>query len=235
MLRRKAVRAASTALVGVLLSGCASSVYRLDGTYPGPAKVAQNDCEKRDWLVMAPTRYETVSERGVSTGHDDGAGVYAVGSKDPLPIPELEPRMGPDPLFLEHTQPVERANQKRWIAGGLGLAGITAITIGTIVFVNAFGTKQVPSETDPNRLEEEQDVSTGGVALGSILVGVGFGLGIGGLAVNPGTAESTEADTARYAFTPKTDDMKRVRSLVERHNEKVRERCRSGSADPLPE
>src|SRR5690606_39870010 len=90
-------------LLLVLTNSCANTVYRMDGEFETPAGRASTECEKRDWLVVAPTRAEIVPEgSNRSVTEDDGVGLYGVGDDSPVSIiaigDELAPHGGKDIL-----------------------------------------------------------------------------------------------------------------------------------------
>jgi len=204
----------------MLLSGCATTVHRLDGEFPSLAGPAKTDCEKRDWLVLSPTRAEFVDKHGVrSETRDDGVALYHIGQSGPVSIPSLGEQLGGAERFERHADAVKSHDTKQLIAGGLGVAGAIAVAVGTILFVNAFGTEKGSDGS------EHQKIDGGRLAAGGLTVGVGFGLGIGGIAVNPGQAERSRAEAARYVFFPPEDRRSDVVDLAGRYNQAVRDRC----------
>jgi pantothenate kinase type III len=98
----------------------------------------------------------------------------------------------------------------------LGAAGIIAIAVGTALFVSSF-------KTDPVTQNQKVDGTEAG--LGGGLVLAGFGLGIAGLALNPGQAERSRAEAARYAFLPPKDTRESVVTWTQSYNQAVRDRC----------
>jgi hypothetical protein len=207
-------------LAVVVLSGCATSAYRLEGEPISPAGVSTSPCESKDWLVIAPTRVEVTSKSKGNSQPQDGLGLYRVGSNSPESIPALEDLTTPS--VEAKRQALAPYHRRQVLAGGLGAAGLIAIAIGTIVFVNAFESQTTMVNGTPT---EENSISGGRAALGGTLVGVGFGLGIAGLVVNPNSSERTRADATRYVFLDPPDDRPSVEGLVKRHNEGVREYC----------
>lgn len=209
-----------------LCFGCASTVARLDGEVKTPAGPPRNECEKKGWLVLAPTRAEIFDDKGRRAElRDDGFGLYRIGSSSPESIPSLADELGRDsPSFLRHENAVAPHDTKQLVAGGLGAAGLIAIAVGSIVFVTSFETKE-------RGMEEEQSVDGAQAALGGALVGAGFGLGIAGLSVNPGQAERSRAAADRYVFLPPADSREQLEGVVARHNQRMRERC---NATPTP-
>jgi len=204
----------------MLLSGCATTVHRLDGEFPSAAGPAKTECEKRDWLVVSPTRAEFVDKHGVrSETRDDGVALYHIGQSGPVSIPTLGEQLGGAERFERHAEAVKSHDTKQLIAGGLGVAGSIAVAVGTILFVNAFGTEKGSDGS------EHQKIDGGRLAAGGLTVGVGFGLGIGGIAVNPGQAERSRAEAARYVFFPPEDPRTDVVELAGRYNQAVRDRC----------
>ncbi|HEY6077471.1 MAG TPA: hypothetical protein VIW29_01630 [Polyangiaceae bacterium] len=210
-----------------LLSGCASTVHRMDGEFPTAAGVAKTDCEKQDWLVVSPTRAEFVDKHGVrSQTRDDGVGLYRVGASRPQSIPSLSDDMGGGPSFARHAEGVRNHDKKQVIAGGLGVAGAVAIAVGTILFVTAFDTQSTGAGGD-----QEQTISGGQAAAGGLTVALGFGLGIAGISVNPGQAERSRAEASRYVYLPPEDPKADVLEMTGRYNQAVRDRC---DKRPLP-
>lgn len=206
--------------------GCASTVARLDGEYATPAGPPRSDCEKQGWLVLAPTRAEIFDDKGRRAAlRDDGFGLYRIGGTEPESIPGAADELGPEsPSFARHAEAVRPHDTKQLVAGSLGAAGVIAIAVGTIVFVSAF-------ETERRGSEEEQQIDGAQAAVGGVLVGAGFGLGIAGLSVNPGQAERSRAAADRYVFLPPADSRAQLEGVVARHNQRVRERC---NATPAP-
>ncbi len=209
------------ALVLLSLScGCATTVHRLDGEFPTATGAARTECEKQDWLVVSPTRAEFVDKHGItSKTRDDGVGLYRVGESRPVSIPSLADDMGGGPSFARHTAGVRSYDTKQLVAGGLGVAGAIAVTVGTILFVSAFDTQAGENG------DEEQKINAGRALSGGISVGVGFGLGIAGISVNPGQAERSRAEANRYVYLPPEDPKDDVLLMTGRYNQAVRERC----------
>jgi hypothetical protein len=207
------------------VSGCATTVHRMDGDFPTPAGVARSECEKRDWLVVSPTRAEFVDKHGVkSQSRDDGVGLYRVGASAPVSIPSLADDMGGGPSFVRHADGVRSHDTKQLIAGGLGVAGTIAVAVGTILFVGAFSTQRSASG------DEEQKISAARAIAGGISVGAGFGLGIAGIAVNPGQAERSRAEASRFVYFPPEDPKEDVIEMTGRYNQAVRDRCERRAA-----
>jgi hypothetical protein len=214
------MRGVSGLVLLTFLSGCATTVHRLDGEFPTRAGVARTNCEKQDWLVASPTRAEFVDKYGVkSEQRNDGVALYRVGASRPESIPSLSDDMGGGPSFERHASGVRRHDTKQLIAGGLGVAGAIAVAVGTILFVTAFETKN-NAEGKP-----EQTISAGKAVAGGITVGLGFGLGIGGISFNPGQAERSRAEASRFVYFPPEDPKADVLEMTSRYNQAVRERC----------
>ena len=205
-----------------LSAGCATTVQRLPGEHPLPSGGAQNACESEHWLSLAPTRYELASETH-TTRHDDGLGVYRVGEADPESLPALRDELGPSPLLDDHAQRVAPHDRDRIIAAGLGIGGLAALAVGTVLFAGSFETTTVTNANGAP--EEDHSVNGSKLAAGSILIGVGFGLGIAGTIVAPDAKERAQADADRYVFRPPGDDPKAVDALVTKHDDAVRARC----------
>ena len=203
--------------------GCASTVTRLDGEFPAPIGPARGACEQADWLVVAPTRVQFIERTGQrTTPRDDGVALYKVGDKHPEPIPPHADSMRKDlPSVDEHVSRVSHYDTKTWGAAGLGAAGIIAIGVGTALFVSAF-------KTDPSTQKQKIDGTEAGI--GGALVFGGFGLGIAGLALNPGQAERSRAEAARYAFLPPNDARENVVTWTQTYNQAVRDRCERAPA-----
>jgi hypothetical protein len=206
----------------LVLGGCATTVQRLDGELPTPVGPAQNACESERWLVAAPSRYRRA--RGTGTeAKPDGIGVYRVGSGSPESIPALGEELGTSPEIERHSEAVRAHDRDRFIAAGLGGAGIIALGVGAALFAGSFETQR--ERQADGSFEERQQIQSGTLVLGSILAGVGFGLGIAGIVVNPSARERAEADSWRYAFVPGRDDTRAATKLVDRHNRHVRAGC----------
>lgn len=206
-------------------SGCATTVHRMDGEFPTAAGVARTECEKQDWLVVSPTRAEFVDKHGIrSETRDDGVALYHIGEKRPTSIPSLSDDMGGGPVFARHSEAVRSHDTKQVVAGGLGAAGAIAVAVGTILFVSAFSTQNSASG------DEEQKISTGRAVGGGITVGLGFGLGIAGISVNPGQAERSRAEASRFVYLPPEDPKADVLEMTGRYNQAVRDRCERRSA-----
>ncbi len=212
-------------LVLMLTVGCASTVTRLDGEFPAPLGPAKTECEKAEWLVVAPTRAEFVDASGKHTApRDDGVALYRVGAKRPESIPSLADEMGHEsPTFADHTDIAHSYDVKTWSAAGLGVAGIIAIGVGTALFVSSFKTKNI-TESD-GTTGQQQDIDGTEAGIGGGLVLAGFGLGIVGLALNPGQGERSRAEAARYVFFPPKDPRENVVTWTQTYNQAVRERC----------
>lgn len=214
------MRGISALVLLTFVSGCATTVHRMDGEFPTAAGPARTECEKRDWLVVSPTRAEFVDKNGSrSQTRDDGVALYRVGKSSPISIPSLSDDMGGGPSFARHAEAVRSHDTQQLVAGGLGVAGTIAVAVGTILFISAFETQRTASG------DEEQKISAARAAAGGISVGVGFGLGIAGIAVNPGQAERSRADAARFVYFPPEDPKEDVLEMTGRYNQAVRDRC----------
>jgi hypothetical protein len=211
--------------VGFASSGCASTVQRLDGEFPTAAGHPNTACEQREWLVVAPTRaelYDRSAKRPIT--RDDGVGLYRVGSSEPESLPELVPMMGTDgSRFARHGDLVRSHDHRQVLAGGLGVLGVLAITVGTVLFVGSFETRRT---TNPaGQVEEEQHIDSTEAILGGVSAGIGFGLGAAGIILTPSHADRAEADADRYVFLPPIDPQDKIVDAVGRHNQRVRVRC----------
>ena len=203
--------------------GCASTVTRLDGEFPAPIGPARGACEQADWLVVAPTRVQFIERTGQrSAPRDDGVGLYKVGERRPQAIPPLADSLRPNlPSIDEHVERVSSYDNKTWGAAGLGVAGIIAIGVGTALFVSAF-------KTDSTTQKQKIDGAQAGI--GGAFVFGGFGLGIAGLAINPGQGERSRAEAARYSFLPPKDVRENVVTWTQTYNQAVRDRCERAPA-----
>lgn len=214
------MRGVSALVLLTFVSGCATTVHRMDGEFPTAAGAARTECEKQDWLVPSPTRAEFVDKHGVkSKTRDDGVALYRVGASRPVSIPSLADDMGGGPSFVRHSEGVRSHDTKQLVAGSLGVAGAIAVAVGTILFVSAFDTQQQASG------DSEQKIDSGRAIAGGISVGVGFGLGIAGISVNPGQAERSKAEASRYVYFPPEDPKEDVLQMTGRYNQAVRDRC----------
>jgi hypothetical protein len=211
--------------VMLLTASCASTVTRLDGEFPAPIGPAKNDCEKAEWLVVAPTRAEFVDASGRhASPRDDGVGLYRVGAKHPESIPALADEMGHEsPTFADHADIAHSYDVKTWSAAGLGVAGLVAIGVGTALFVSSFKTKDVKQSDGTTGQQQDIDGTEAGIGGGLVLAG--FGLGIVGLALNPGQGERSRADAARYVFLPPKDPRENVVTWTQTYDQAVRDRC----------
>ena len=201
-----------------LALGCASTVTRLDGEFPAPIGPARGACEQADWLVVAPTRVQLIEHNGQrGTTLDDSVALYKVGAKHPEAIPPLADSLrGELPGIDQRVDRVRSYDRRTWTAAGLGAAGLIAIGVGTALFVSAF-------KTDPVTDEPTTDGTQAGVGGGLVLTG--FGLGIAGLAINPGQAQRSQAEAARYAFLPPKESRAQVVTWTQSYNQAVRARC----------
>jgi len=206
-----------------LALGCASTITRLDGEFPAPVGPARGSCEQAEWLVAAPTRVQFVEHRGQGSSHrDDGVALYKLGAKHPEPIPPLADSLRQQlPSVDERVDLVRSYDTRTWTAAGLGAAGLIAIGVGTALFVSAFKTDPVTGTPTTNGTQ---------AGLGAGLVLTGFGLGITGLAVNPGQAQRSQAEAARYAFLPPKESRERVVAWTQSYNQAVRVRCERGAS-----
>ncbi|MEI9940162.1 MAG: hypothetical protein WDO69_23320 [Pseudomonadota bacterium] len=201
-----------------LVLGCASTVTRLDGEFPAPLGPARGACEQAEWLVVAPTRVQFIARNGHrSTSRDDGVALYKVGAKRPEPIPPLADALRTElPSVEQHVAQVQSYDRRAWTAAGLGVASLIAIGVGTALFASAF-------KTDPVTGQPATNGTQAGVGAGLVLGG--FGLGIAGLAVNPGQALRSQAEAARYTFLPPKDSREHVVTWTQSYNQAVRIRC----------
>lgn len=197
----------------------------MDGDFPTAAGVARTECEKQDWLVVSPTRAEFVDKHGVkSESRDDGVALYRIGESRPVSIPSLSDDMGGGPSFARHSDAVRSHDTKQVVAGSLGAAGAIAVAVGTILFVSAFSTQKGANG------DEEQKIDSGRAIGGGISVGLGFGLGIAGISVNPGQAERSRAEASRFVYFPPEEPKADVLEMTGRYNQAVRDRCERRSA-----
>jgi hypothetical protein len=198
--------------------GCASTVTRLDGEFPAPIGAARGACEQADWLVVAPTRAQFIEPTGQrSSPRDDGVALYKVGAKRPEAIPPLAATLRAQlPNVDEHVDRVRSYDARTWSAAGFGAASIIAIGIGAALFVSAFKTNPI---TQKQKIDGTEAGVGGGLVLG------GFGLGIAGLALNPGQTARSRAEAARYVFLPPKDQRENVVTWTQSYNQAVRDRC----------
>ena len=221
----RALVACSLAFVAMPLLGCATTVHRMSGgEVTLPAGDPQNACEKRGWLVLAPTSRE-VPTKGESVTVEDGLGMYKIGSTDPESIPGYEEDIGPSPIVTRHKEGVAPHDRDRIIASGLGVLAVASIAVGSALFVTGLSRTKTVTNPETGLREEEADIDgkKAGWGAGIAVVG-GFGFGAAGLTVNPNAAERAEADAWRYVYTP-DDDHAAVKTLINRHNLSVRKRC----------
>ena len=210
------------ALLVVLPLGCARTVYRLDQEVRTPAGPARTPCEKEGWLVVARTRCEQAQpDRDTTVPRTDGLALYRVGGSSPVSIPKLADDLGPSPMLPPHETGVADYDRDRVVSAALGAAGLIAIGVGTGVFINSFETRRAAADDSRDELE----IHGGRATLGGVLVLVGFGLGVGGLVLNPNHRERANAEAARYVFLPPDDKSREVIELVAGHNGKVRQAC----------
>ena len=212
--------AASLALLST--SGCASTVYRLDGEFETPAGRADGPCETQDWLVVAPTRAEIVPEGSkVSVAEDDGVGLYRVGDDAPQSITGLSGQLAPhggSDVLARKVEAMQSYDQRRIISGSLGVAGVTTLVIGAVLFTQSF-------QTVDRGGEEEQQIDSARLTTGAVLAFLGLGMGIAGVVVNPSHEERTRANATRYVFTPEDLPREDVQAMVAGYNQSVRGRC----------
>lgn len=217
-------------LVPVLLSlslGCSTTVMRLGGEVPTASGPAESPCEEEDWLVVAPTRAEIYDEVDDRRVRDDGVGLYRVGASRPESIASLHEELKPVPeSFARRERIIDKHDQKRWLAAGLGVSGLVAMSVGAVVFASAFQSETVVDPITRSRDERQTNDGTR-MVLGSLAIGLGFGLGITGLVINPGQGERSRADAARYVFLPPEEPQEGIVELTDTHNQRVRERCRA--------
>ncbi|HVU01228.1 MAG TPA: hypothetical protein VHE30_05730 [Polyangiaceae bacterium] len=215
-------------LACVCLVGCGSSVYRLPGEPATPGGAASTPCESERYLVIAPTRADVTDEKTKTSHPKNGLGLYRVGSNDPLDLTSVE---GLDsPSIRRKREETGSYDTKQIVAGTLGAVGVVAIAVGTILFVNAFETK---TSIDPatGARKEENSVNGGLAAGGGLTVLGGFGFGIAGLVVNPGTAERTRVRATRHVFFDPPDGRKDVEALVGGYNSEMKQTCSAGGGN----
>lgn len=197
----------------------------MDGEFPTAVGVAKSECEKQDWLVVSPTRAEFVDKHGVrSATRDDGVALYRIGENRPVSIPSLSDDMGGGPSFVKHSDAVRSHDTKQVVAGSLGAAGAIAVAVGTVLFISAFSTQKSASG------DQEQKISSARAIGGGVTVGLGFALGIGGIALNPGQAERSRAEASRFVYFPPDEPKADVLEMTGRYNQAVRDRCERRSA-----
>lgn len=212
-------------LLAVLLTsaGCANTVYRVEGQAVTPKGAPRSECERGEWLVVAPSRADIAPEGKKLSEPHEGLGLYRVGSEDPQNVMDHRETLGPDETFERREALLGSHDTKAMVAAGLGIAALASIGVGTGLFVSAFETEET-TRADGSRQEETRiDGLRGG--LGGGLVGLGFALGIAGLSVSPGHADRTRANAARYIFLSPEDDPEKVEAMVARHNATIRRRC----------
>jgi hypothetical protein len=213
------LRRLGIASIGVTgLGACSSTVHRAAAPAASTELQAQSLCERRDWLVAAPTfaRVTVDSSGREQTVH--GLGVYRVGEEDPLAIPSLPSDPEPPPTQDRKVAELEPHDTRSYVAIGLGVAGTIAMAVGAIVAVSAFESRSTDSG-------DELHVNKSKLGIGGLTVGLGFGLGITGLVINPSHADRTRASAQRYVFAENEADHASVVAYVEAHNRLVRELC----------
>jgi hypothetical protein len=205
----------------LVLSGCGTTVYRQEGPAVAPGGLARNSCESVRWLVIAPTSAEIARQGSATSKREDGVGLYRVGAGHPEAITDLE-ALPPSAMVERKRDEVSSYDGRKVVATGLGVAGLVAIGVGTALFVSAFESKMVLQN---GTRREETGVNATRAGVGGAVVGLGFGLGISGLVVNPGHAERTRANASRFVFMDPPDRHEDVEELVEAHNVAAREAC----------
>src|SRR6185436_1372636 len=120
----------------------------------------------------------------------NGLGLYHVGENDPESLDSIDGLESPS--IVKKREELTPYDTKQIVAASLGAVGVIAITVGTILFVNAFESKVTTDPTTGQR-KESDTVNGTKAGLGGAIVGVGFGFGIAGLTVNPDTAQRTQA------------------------------------------
>ncbi len=228
--RKTCRRVASLGLCGLLFltSACSSSVYRLKGAYPTPAGKPETNCEREDWLVVANTRAEIIPEgRTASVPNDDGVGLYRSGADEsPESIVSLRgdlSKHGHSEVFTAKAEKLAPHDQDRIVSASLGLAGLAALAVGTVVFVGAFGEKNSGTGA------EEQEIDGSKAIIGSVFGGLGIGLSAAGIVINPSHEERTRADAVRYVFMPDELSRDAVVDIVDGHNSDVRKQCQAAA------
>lgn len=219
---KEVMRSAWACLLLVTTTSCATTIYRLDGEFATEAGRADNDCERKDWLVVAPTRAEVVPEGSkTAVPRDDAYGLYRIGADGPESIVGLRDDLTPygAPALLDRkAEEVSPYDTKRIVAASLGAAGVVALAVGAVVFVNAFQTVKTGNE-------EEQVINGTQVTTGAILAGLGLGLGIAGIAVSPTHEQRSRANASRYVFFPEDLPEQELLDIVGKHNSDIAERC----------
>lgn len=192
-------------------------------------------CEKASFIELAPTRIEdadvgqparsaatanvsAVSKRSIN--HDDGIGLYRVGSSSPESIPGLRDELPSSPLVAKHAKKLGPYDDRRLLAAGLGIAGVVALGVGAVLFASSF------ERTGEGTAAEEQHIDAGRATIAGLVFAGGFGLAIAGIAVSPSRSERAQADALRYTFRPPDDPEKDVIELVDAHNVGVRDHCK---------
>ena len=201
--------------------GCASTVRRLPGEVATPSGPATTACEKDSFIELAPTRTEDVdpvSKRSIN--HDDGLGLYRVGSRSPESIPGLRDELHSSPLVTKHAKKLGPYDDRRLLAAGLGVAGVVALGVGAVLFASSF------ERTGEGTAAEEQHIDSGRATIAGLVFAAGFGLAVAGIAVSPNSEDRAQADALRYTFRPPDDPEKDVIELIDAHNVGVRNHCK---------
>jgi len=209
--------------------GCAASVSRLPGEVSVPPGPASGACESAEWLVLAPTRREEISESGrTSQPRDDGLGLYRVGERDPQSIPALAEELGPSPILDRHVAGVKRHDDKQLMAAGLGAAGLVALGIGTCCSPR----RSTPRRQERRRHERGEPghpwrspgrwkrADRGRLRLRHR-----------GHAGQPQQRGARQSRPSSLCVRTAGDEPASVQGLVTQHNQQVRQRC---SAAPAP-
>jgi hypothetical protein len=213
------MRAVAWVLLVPYLVGCSTTVQRLHDEVPTPAGTPDTMCERDSWFELHLTRYEKPKAEGrITVKRDDGIGLYRVGGKTPVSIPAAADSLRPSPLLAPHEERVSSYDRKRVMGSVLGAAGLVTLAVGAVMFATSF-------ESTRRNGDEINRINTTKGTWSGIVVGLGFGLGITGLVINPGYADRARADAARYVFVPPGESEEEVVALVERHNERVRAAC----------
>jgi hypothetical protein len=129
----------------------------------------------------------------------------------------------PPEMMHRHQEGAKRTQSSQIVAAILGGTGLVALGVGSYFFATSFETTKTPQAD--GSVEESHGIKQGRIALGSTLIGVGFGLGIAGIVVAPSAGERAKADQAEYVFVPPEDNRDQVKTMVDKHNRAARDRC----------
>lgn len=200
---------------------------RLDDAVALPSGAPESECEKGEWLEIAPTRAYAYDQRGYMGAYSTtivtqgssrrGLGVYELGGFQPMYSGDVFDRIDAPALEETHMGRIHDTQGRYDLTMTLVFGGLAGVLGGSAVMLTPI------FAVDP--VEQEPLYNTllfGGAA---VMVG-GLFVMVTALLFNPSPIEMNQLNQRKNVFYKFEDDLEALKSGVDRHNQEVRRRCK---------